>query len=160
MRKVLVLAATVACAAVASSVALAGQPARHGGSFTLHVTLPTSAQLFNPPLTSAGPPPGELLLLGGTGSFTGKGGGTVYYKVAAVSTDTAMVDAVLKFKSGTITASGLTTEQTGDPESYAITGGTGRYAGARGEIVQSNDTANDTQETFDLTFSFTGRHGR
>jgi hypothetical protein len=159
MRKqVLAVVAVLAVAVLTTSVALArphaaGHHRGHGG-LTIHVTIPASSQLTNPALTGAEPPAGVLLIVGGTGTFTGHGDGQVHYQVTVTNEAGGIVNAVLQFKNGTITLNGITTEETGDPESYAITGGTGKYRGARGEITQSNDTSTDTQETFDLTFDF------
>src|SRR4051812_1113951 len=98
-------------------------------SFTLHIVIPSAAILTNPAPT--GPPAaGTLFLIGGTGTFTGDRTGKVYFTLAFVDAHTSLLNAVLAFKNGTITAQGLTTDDTTDSEHYAITGGTGRYRSA------------------------------
>jgi hypothetical protein len=119
------------------------------------VTILNADVTTNPATTSGTPPAGELLMIGGSGTFTGAGDGHVYFTIASVSKDTGLLDAVLAFKDGTITVQGLSTAATGDTEHYAITGGTGKYRGARGEVTLSGEKLTSDGETFDLDIALT-----
>jgi hypothetical protein len=162
MRKlVLAVMAAVAVAGIASPVAQAKphkarthRAHKASSKFTVHVTIPTANVFTNPPASAGQPASDVLFVVGGSGTFAGHGTGQVYFTLAGVTQEVAVLHAVLAFSNGTLNLEGLTTQTVNDPERYAITGGTEKFRGARGEIIQSNETQTDAVDAFDLTVRF------
>jgi hypothetical protein len=153
MRKLLLAGALVAALAVPS----AAQAKSH--TLRLNVAIPNANVLTNPPglSTNPTPPPPGAYVFAGVGTFTGGGGGRVVFSGTAVSGNETLIQAVLTFRGGSITALGLSTDDARDKEYSAITGGTRKYRGVRGDAVQTNDKPSDDPngvETFTLTLKY------
>lgn len=111
------------------------------------------------------PPAGQRLLI--TGNLLDSGGNTVgqvlgtYLQLldfgSAGPTDPVSVqDEVLTFFEGTICARGLARADLGAPITFAITGGTGKYAGAKGTytaVQRFLSLGGDGSARFDLSTS-------
>jgi hypothetical protein len=153
MRKLILAGAVAAALAVPS----AAQAKSH--TLRLNVSIPNASVLTNPPglFTNPTPPPPGAYVFAGVGTFTGGGGGHVHFSGTAVSGNETLIQAILSFGGGSITALGLSTDDPKDKEYYAITGGTRKYRGVRGDAVQTNDKPSDDPngvETFTLTLKY------
>src|SRR3954468_7930805 len=153
MRTALVLGAAVA------SFAIAAGPAQAKSQHTVRfkVTIPTASILTNPPglFASPTPPPPGAYTIAGSGTANGPGrlDGKISFSLTAFSENEQLLTAVLRLPTGTMVVTGVATDAP-DVEHFALTGGTGRYAGVRGEATLTDEKNSDVAETFTLTFKY------
>jgi hypothetical protein len=121
----------------------------HGGAFTLHATQITDEFID---IGAPGPSPGDQVIFATAVSRDGHsegttGGSCTVTNINPDNTFTASCQATSQLRGGLLTTQALVTFRTGlqPPFKLAITGGTGAYSGASGEVEvrQITDTTED-----------------
>jgi hypothetical protein len=144
-----VAVALVATALVVPSVALASRGNGHDKTFTLHA-VQTADQFLD--LGATGLSSGDLIVFATAVSRDGRregvtGGSCTVTTVDSSTTFTASCQATARLRGGMLTTQALVTFGQGlqPPFTLAITGGSGQYRGAAGEVEvqQRTDTTED-----------------
>jgi hypothetical protein len=148
-----VTAALAATALIVPTVALAarggGHPHGHGQTFTLNA-VQTADEFLD--LGATGLTSGDQIIFATAVSRDGRsagvtGGSCTVTTLGPNNTFTASCQATARLRGGLITTQALVTFRNGlqPPFTLAITGGTGRYSGAGGEVEvrQISDTTED-----------------
>jgi hypothetical protein len=148
-----VAAALAATALIVPTVALAarggGHPHGHGQTFTLHA-VQTADEFLD--LGATGLTSGDQIIFATAVSRGGRSAGVTGGSCTVTTIDpdnrfTASCQATARLGDGVITTQALVTFRDGlqPPFTLAITGGTGRYSGAGGEVEvrQISDTTED-----------------